>query len=542
MSRTVSTALKNHLAQECTTLATCWTVTRRDGLQYYFTDLDVDITFEGNVYRSMYGYNRTAVSGTAGFKVDELDLTGFFADDSLQASDMRNGLFDFAEVLIFIVNYEDISQGRMILRRGNLGEVEMTPSGAFRAELRGLSQRLSQQIGEKYQAECRADLGDSRCKIPINPPAVQREVSYARGDWVRVPTGNLSALRYAVSVVNPGFNSGLTGWTTFSGNPAAKTSNGSYLPYEGTRFLEGANPSSEFRIYQDVDLTSEPDWDSAAADAGDISFSGTIRRRTTAEDQNDAGRFRVQALDADGSVISTLWDTGYEIIPDEDGWALRAKSDVVLPVGTRQLRIWCEGDQNTGALVNAAFDDIQLELTDSEGLAGAYEIYENKIYEVITGGVTAASLPAYNSTVGAQTTDGTVVLKCYEAWSRHAEVDTVTDNQTFTITVTEPRATDDWFNGGAVIWESGANATLVMEIKDWVASTNTITLFLPMPNAPASGDRLRLYPGCDKRLTTCINKFDMNGTIDFSDGNYLNFRGEPHLPGRDQLARYPDAK
>jgi uncharacterized phage protein (TIGR02218 family) len=538
MSRTVSTALQNHLAGELTTLATCWRVQRRDGVVFYFTDHDQAITFEGETYSATSGYDRTAVSGTAGFKVDELNLSGFFTDGSLEESEMRNGLFDFAEITIFIVNYNDLSMGNMILRRGNLGEVEITPNGQFRAELRGLTQRLSQNIGEKYQAECRADVGDTRCKIPINPPAIQRNVAYERGQWVRVPTGNASALRYAVPLGNADFESGLTGWTTFSGNPTTISGDA----FSGSRYLQGANPSAAFRIYQDVDLTVALDFDTAAADAGEISLNGSVRRITTADDQNDAGRFRVQALDTDGSVLSTLWDTEYEVIPDEAGWALRTVSDAVLPVGTRQLRVWCEGDQNTGVVVNAGFDNIQLELTDSEGAAGIYEIYENRIYEVVTGGTTAASQPVYNSSVGAQTTDGTVVLKSYQAWSRHATVDAVADQQEFTITVTEARAVDDWFNGGAVIWESGQNSGTVMEIKDWVASTSTITLYLPMPNAVNSGDRLRLYPGCDKRLNTCITKFDMSGSIDFDDGNYLNYRGEPYLPGRDQLARYPDAK
>jgi hypothetical protein len=37
----------------------------------------------------------------------------------------------------------------------------------FRAELRGLSQALSQQIVELYTPDCRADLGDARCKVNL---------------------------------------------------------------------------------------------------------------------------------------------------------------------------------------------------------------------------------------------------------------------------------------------------------------------------------------------------------------------------------------
>ena len=49
--------------------------------------------------------------------------------------------------------------------------------------------------------------------------------------------------------------------------------------------------------------------------------------------------------------------------------------------------------------------------------------------------------------------------------------------------------------------------------------------------AIASGVRVRLSEGCDKRFTTCRERF----------ANGANFRGEPHLPGNDLLTRYPGA-
>ena len=78
----------------------------------------------------------------------------------------------------------------MRLRRGWFGEVVLTEQGVFRIELRGLTQALSQRIGELYSPECRADLGDHRCRVPIQPPVVARETAYALGDHVRVATGS----------------------------------------------------------------------------------------------------------------------------------------------------------------------------------------------------------------------------------------------------------------------------------------------------------------------------------------------------------------
>jgi uncharacterized phage protein (TIGR02218 family) len=69
---------------------------------------------------------------------------------------------------IFLTNWADLSQGALRLRRGWFGEVVLGQAGVFRTELRGLTQALAQRIGELYSPECRADLGDNRCKVDLD--------------------------------------------------------------------------------------------------------------------------------------------------------------------------------------------------------------------------------------------------------------------------------------------------------------------------------------------------------------------------------------
>ncbi len=78
--------------------------------------------------------------------------------------------------------------GILRLGRGWFGEVVLTEQGVFRTELRGLTQVLSQRIGELHSPERRADLGDHRCRVPVWPAAVARVTAYALGDHGRVVT------------------------------------------------------------------------------------------------------------------------------------------------------------------------------------------------------------------------------------------------------------------------------------------------------------------------------------------------------------------
>jgi uncharacterized phage protein (TIGR02218 family) len=49
-----------------------------------------------------------------------------------------------------------------------------------------------------------------------------------------------------------------------------------------------------------------------------------------------------------------------------------------------------------------------------------------------------------------------------------------------------------------------------------------LTTFLPRCALFNAGDGVTLYPGCDKTIDTCKNKFNNN----------LNFQGEPHFAGQ----------
>ena len=159
--------LTAHLAGPVTTLATCWEITRRDGQIFRFTDHDRDLEIEGALYAARFGHARSAIASDASMAVDNLDVEGIIDAESLREEELRAGIFDHAGVRIFLVNWAALGMGILRLRRGWLGEVVLTDTGQFRTELRGLTQALQQQIGELYTPECRADLGDARCKVDL---------------------------------------------------------------------------------------------------------------------------------------------------------------------------------------------------------------------------------------------------------------------------------------------------------------------------------------------------------------------------------------
>lgn len=164
--KTISAGLTTALAQEVTTKAHCWRITRRDNVVFYFTDHDEDLSIsDGNspptyhTYVSAVGYQETAISSDAALSVNSLEVSGYFDSAALTADDLRSGLFDFAEARVFVVDWSDLTLNEMKLARCYLGEVRSTPAGIFTTELRGMAQRLQAKVADVYTPECRADFG-----------------------------------------------------------------------------------------------------------------------------------------------------------------------------------------------------------------------------------------------------------------------------------------------------------------------------------------------------------------------------------------------
>jgi len=164
--RTASSNMAAHLAGEVTSLAVCWKLTLVSGAVMGFTDHTSDLTIASQLYKAATGFSPTSVETTDKFSVDNLDVAGILDAASITEADIMAGQYDFAEIEIFMVNVADLSQGSITHRRGWLGEVTLK-GGQFIAEVRGLAQKLSQNIVELYTPTCRAVFGDTRCKANL---------------------------------------------------------------------------------------------------------------------------------------------------------------------------------------------------------------------------------------------------------------------------------------------------------------------------------------------------------------------------------------
>jgi uncharacterized phage protein (TIGR02218 family) len=438
--KTISAALDSHLNREVTTLCTCWKIVRTDGETFCFTDHDNNITFEGDVYQSETGYTRTAISTENGYSVDNLDVMGFLDSDRISENDLRNGLFDFAKVYIFALNWEDPSQGNLKLRRGWMGEVTLSDNGEFTTEIRGLAQALGHNFMESYTPECRTDFCSTKCKLQI--------ANYTRTGQIHEAFGRGQArLTSSAAAFDPNSVGSHRHW----GIEIIAWQNTNHVSFGELGLFDQAGAAIAGGTATATSIFNASTPASAARDGDVQSFYHTV--------ENPAGhRLMIDFGEGNAKDVKSISlrsrinyghqaPTGFNLIFSDDGinWSV-AKAITTPPWASGELR---------------SFSGFTLPL----------------------------------------------------------------------IRFAAPAAGAETYIGGMLKFTSGENTGKVMEIINFDINTGMATFFENFPHPISTGDTIQIAQGCDKRFATCVKY-----------GNQFNFRGEPHVPGQDELMKYPDAK
>jgi uncharacterized phage protein (TIGR02218 family) len=149
-----------------TSLAFCWTIERRDGAGLALTSHDRDLTISGCRYRSQPGMVPAAIERKRGIGEAEGEVAGAITSAALTETDLGAGRWDGARIRLTAVDWNDPEAASVALMTGELADIE-TDGTAFRAGLRGVSGNLSRPVCPETSSECRADLGDRKCRIDM---------------------------------------------------------------------------------------------------------------------------------------------------------------------------------------------------------------------------------------------------------------------------------------------------------------------------------------------------------------------------------------
>ena len=190
--RTLDIGFRAHVESGATTLCHCWRITRADGTVLGFTDHDQMLGFEATDFVPAHGLDGGEVAQKLGPQTDTSEVVGILHSAAIAEDDILLGRYDGALVETWRVNWREPGQ-RHLLGKSTIGEI-VREDGLFRAELRSGQHALNQSGGRLYQALCDAHLGDARCGVDLEVPALRAEASVIEArDRYRLVVGGAAA-------------------------------------------------------------------------------------------------------------------------------------------------------------------------------------------------------------------------------------------------------------------------------------------------------------------------------------------------------------
>lgn len=207
MTRTVPPALQAHLDKAATTTCRLLKFSLTNGQVFGLTTLDKDVVYDDGTdtngavtYVATNGFDPSAIAADLGYSVSNAEGYALVSQTvaGVTPEMVRAGELDDATWICYLVNFEDLSMGHVILDAGDVGEIRLRHGMVWMPELLSYIVRLKQPIGGVWSRTCRAIFGtpaDSQtgCGVDITPLWVAGTVSSVGGETDREFTGSAVA-------------------------------------------------------------------------------------------------------------------------------------------------------------------------------------------------------------------------------------------------------------------------------------------------------------------------------------------------------------
>lgn len=194
-----STALKQAVAGDVTTLCYCWIITRKDGVVAGFTDHDRTLTVDGVPCKPNSGFTAKEAEAALGLTIGNSEIEGALDDAEITAFDLSTGVYDGAAIAQYLVNWQTPLEFAL-LRTAYVARIEQA-DGIWRAELEGDAADFTAKRGRLFRKGCDAEVGDARCGVVL-------------GNSTFAGNGTIAIVRSKTEFEVTGLNGFEIGWFT----------------------------------------------------------------------------------------------------------------------------------------------------------------------------------------------------------------------------------------------------------------------------------------------------------------------------------------
>lgn len=176
--RNIPAPLLAHLQQSVTTTCRLLKITLREGVRlegdtsspaqrsFGFATLDQPVTYDDGdgpiEYSATNGFDPSAFASESTYAIANAEGYALISDDvdlGISIADIERGVLDDAQWRCYLVNFEDLSMGHVLLDAGDVGPVRTRYGMVWMPQLLSYVVRLRQPIGSVDSRTCRAKFG-----------------------------------------------------------------------------------------------------------------------------------------------------------------------------------------------------------------------------------------------------------------------------------------------------------------------------------------------------------------------------------------------
>jgi len=167
--RNIPIQLLNHKKQSATTL--CWLiqVIPKSGEKVGMTTLDRDVVYNdgsGSLrYSAPVGFQPANIAASAEAGVDTSEFQSLVMPEyetPITEEQVNAGIYDYAQFVIYEVNYENLGQGHWVVMSGTLGQMRSVNGMSIFGELRSQLDAYRKMINQLDSRTCRAKFGSQQ--------------------------------------------------------------------------------------------------------------------------------------------------------------------------------------------------------------------------------------------------------------------------------------------------------------------------------------------------------------------------------------------
>lgn len=160
--RNIGNNLKDSLNRNAINLIKCYDIELRDNKKLFFTNNQIDITYNNVVYTSSNGVDIRTIYNNINLEIDETNISGFIDSDIISEKDIITGKFDNASIEIFLLDMD--TKEKISIFCGFIFSISYE-NNMFLAKVKDKKMLLEKAFSESYSPLCRCSFCDLKCNL-----------------------------------------------------------------------------------------------------------------------------------------------------------------------------------------------------------------------------------------------------------------------------------------------------------------------------------------------------------------------------------------